>query len=218
MVVAGRYFWARRGMAGVEDMKNTSPPALTVGPPRPQPAAAKTSVPVSNDVGPAPHIWQDEWAVDLDHSTQNEGAPCTVPGTNVVVFEAAKPPQAVLGSGRQFTESPLKSILTDINARAISPRQMQKLSLELYAGGIISWEEHAALAFQPDLHPDFARTIGALTGEKPLPDQPRDFVREWEQKLDFERRFAPATSRAKEHALHILSVLRRIESPASLLT
>lgn len=199
-------------------MKNTSPPPLPIVTSGSKTAAPKPFVKASNDVGPAPLIWEDEWTADLDHHVKNEGTPCTTPGTNVVVFEAAKPPQAVLGSGRQFTESPLKSILTDINARAISPRQMQKLSLELYAGGIISWDEHAALAFQPDLHPDFARTIGALTGEKPLPDQPRDFVREWEQKLDFERRFAPATSRAKEHALHILSVLRRIESPASLLT
>jgi|GEM_PF-998882 len=203
-------------------MKNTSPPALPpalpsalpVVPPAPKSAGPKSSTQVSNDVGPAPLIWEDEWAADLDHHDPLRATP----GTNIVVFEATKPPQAVLGSGRNFTESPLKRIFTDINARAISPRQMQKLSLELYAGGIISWEEHAALAFQPDLHPDFARTIGALTGEKPLPDQPRDFVREWEQKLDFERRFAPATSRAKEHALHILSVLRRIESPASLLT
>jgi len=135
----------------------------------------------------------------------------------VVLFEAPKPPQAIYGSGRLLMESPLKQILTNINARAMTPRQMQVLSLDLYASGILSWEEHVELVFQPDLHPDFARTIGALTGEKPLPDRPRDYVRVWEQKLDFERRFAPAKSRAKEHALHILSVLRRIEPPASLL-
>jgi len=139
------------------------------------------------------------------------------PGRNVVLFDAPKPPQEVPGSGRLLIESPLKKILADTNARAISPREMQKLSLDLYASGILSWDEHVELVFQPDLHPDFARTIGALTGEKPLPDQPRDYVREWEQKLDFERRFAPAKSHAKERALHILSVLRRIEPPASLL-
>ncbi|HEY9079718.1 hypothetical protein [Magnetovibrio sp.] len=143
--------------------------------------------------------------------------PARKPGRNVVVFEPAKPPQEVPGSGRVLMESPLKQILANINARAITPRQMQALSLDLYASGILSWEEHVELVFQPDLHPDFARTIGALTGEKALPDQPRDFVQVWEQKLDFERRFAPATSQAKERALYILSILRRIEPPASLL-
>jgi len=138
-------------------------------------------------------------------------------GRSLVVFKPLLPPQTVPGSGRQLTESPLKGILANINARAITPRQMQELSLDLYVGGIISWDEHAALAFQPDLHPDFARTIGALTGERPLPDQPRDYIKEWEQKLAFERRFAPSTSRAKERALHILSVLRRIDHPSSLL-
>ena len=144
-------------------------------------------------------------------------SPSGRPGRNVVVFEPVKPPQEVPGSGRVLTESPLKQIIADINARAITPRQMQVLSLDLYANGILSWEEHVELVFQPDLHPDFARTIGALTGEKPLPDQPRDYVRVWEQKLEFERRFAPATSLAKERALYILSILRRIEPPASLL-
>jgi len=157
---------------------------------------------------PSPVIWPVP--------TKEESSPGR-PGRNVVVFEPAKPPQEVPGSGRALTESPLKQIIADINARAITPRQMQVLSLDLYANGILSWEEHVELVFQPDLHPDFARTIGALTGEKPLPDQPRDYVRVWEQKLEFERRFAPAKSLAKERALYILSILRRIEPPASLL-
>lgn len=140
-----------------------------------------------------------------------------VPGRSVVLFKSLQPPQTVPGSGRQLTESPLKGIIANLNARAITPRQMQELSLDLYVGGIISWDEHAALAFQPDLHPDFTRTIGALTGERPLPDQPRDYVKEWEQKLAHERRFAPATNQAEERALHILSVLRRIDHPSSLL-
>jgi len=140
------------------------------------------------------------------------------PGRSVVLFKPVLPPQSVPGSERHLTESPLKGIVANLNARAITPRQMQELSLDLYVGGIISWDEHAALAFQPDLHPDFTRTIGALTGERPLPDQPRDYIKEWEQKLAYERRFAPATSQAEERALHILSVLRRIDHPSILLT
>jgi len=162
-----------------------------------------------------PNIWEDAWKYEIDHHAP--ALPPPEPGRNVVVFQGPKLPEAVIGTRHTLSESPLKRILADINARAMTPRQMQDLSLDLYVNGILAWDEHAELAFQVDLHPDFARTIGALTGEKALPDQPRDFVREWEQRLDFERRFAPAKSRAKERALHILSVLRRIEQPASLL-
>lgn len=167
--------------------------------------------PARREGGDAPMIWDDAWETDLE-----PGAALLAPttGRSVVVFEQPGPPEHLPGQGRTLSESPLKSILTDISARAMTPRQMQELSLDLYVNGILSWDEHVELAFQPDLHPDFARTIGALTGEKPLPDQPRDFVREWERRLDFERRFAPAASRAKERALHILSVLRRIDAPA----
>ncbi|MBL4692573.1 MAG: hypothetical protein JKY92_04510 [Magnetovibrio sp.] len=132
----------------------------------------------------------------------------------MVLFKHAKPPQATHGGSTPHTESPLKALITDINARAISPRGVQELSLELYAGGILSWEEHEDLAFQADLHPDFPRTIGALTGDKALPDQPRDYVREWEQRLAFENRHAPH-SQKHNRALRILSVLRRMDAPQS---
>lgn len=36
------------------------------------------------------------------------------------------------------------------------------------------------LANQPELHPDFNRTIGALTGRRAAPDRERDCLAEWE--------------------------------------
>ena len=51
-----------------------------------------------------------------------------------------------------------------VDARHISPRQIAEISMDLYVGGALSWEEYALLAFQPELHPDYERTIGALTG------------------------------------------------------
>lgn len=135
-------------------------------------------------------------------------------GRSLVTVESPMPPTAVPGSGRNFIESPLKQILLGVNARAISPRAILALSQDLYAGGVLTWDEHVDLSFQADLHPDFARTIGALTGEKPRPDQPRDFVQEWERRLEFERRYFPE-GQQRDRALHILSVLRRIESPTS---
>ncbi len=150
-------------------------------------------------------IWEDHWIDELDHH-----APLT--GRNVVVFEPPEPPEGQDGEAVPQSEAPLKGIIM-ANARAMSPREMHELSLDLYASGVLTWDEYEDLAFQPELHPDFSRTIGALTGEKALPDQPRDFIREWEQKLEFERRFAPTKSKAKDRALRILSVLRRIEPP-----
>ena len=140
--------------------------------------------------------------------------PQSVPGRNVVLYKPPPVPEAVSGSARTFSESPLKQIIADISSRAISPRAMQGLSLDLYAGGIITWEEHEDLAFQAELHPDFPRTIGALTGDKPRPDHPRDYVKEWENRLDFERRHSPEGEK-RERALRILSVLRRIDSPTN---
>ena len=132
-------------------------------------------------------------------------------GREVVVFRRNSPPKIIPGGRTNHSESPLKAMILDVNARSISPRALQELSLELYAVAILSWEEHEDLAFQVDLHPDFPHTIGALTGEAPLPDQPRDFVKEWEQRLAFENRYAPKGAKHKR-ALHILSVLRRINS------
>ena len=141
--------------------------------------------------------------------------PAKAPGRSLVVVEPPPPPRALPGTGRTFIESPLKKVLVDLNARAISPRQMQALSENLYASGVLTWEEYSELAFQADLHPDFGRTIGALTGERPRPDQPRDFVKQWEERLDFERRYFPEGP-ARDRAVHILSVLRRIDAPTSL--
>ena len=136
-------------------------------------------------------------------------------GREVVVFEHNTPPKTLPGGRLTLSESPLKPFSTGVNARAISPRDIQDLSLDLYAGGILSWEEHEDLAFQVDLHPEFSQTIGALTGEKPLPDQPRDYVKEWEQRLDFENRHAPQSP--KQHrTVRILSVLRRMHSPTDI--
>jgi hypothetical protein len=75
-----------------------------------------------------------------------------------------------------------------LDVRSLTPRQMVDISMDLYVGGVLGWEEYAMLAFQPELHPDYDRTIGALTGEKAEPDRPRDFVAQWEGRLTFEEK------------------------------
>lgn len=96
----------------------------------------------------------------------------------------------------------------DIHVRYMTPRQMLLYSENLYAAGIISFDDYEKLAFQPDLHPDFARTIGALTGDKPQPDRPRDFIRRWQDRLEFAQRYHPANSHEVRQAFRILEVLK----------
>lgn len=135
------------------------------------------------------------------------------PGRKLVVVEDPLPPEVVKGSGRSATEHPLEKMLENINSRAMSPREASKLGFELYAAGVLKWEEYSDLSFQPELHPEFKKTIGALTGEKAMPDGKRDFVKLWEKKYQFANRHHKPGSDVPERALHILSVLRRIESP-----
>ena len=79
--------------------------------------------------------------------------------------------------------TPLQRLVGDRNVRDMTPRQMVDFSLDLYAGSFVDWQEYSMLAFQPDLHPDYDRTVGALTGQPAAPDAPRDYVAEWEDKL-----------------------------------
>ncbi len=132
-------------------------------------------------------------------------------GRALVCLSSARSLEPIANTRRSFIESPLNPSLINVNARAISPRAVQALSQDLYAGGVLTWEEHVEMSFQADLHPDFTRTIGALTGEKPFPDSPRDFIKIWEHRVAFERR---QSRKSPEHdcALHILGILRRIDA------
>jgi hypothetical protein len=91
-----------------------------------------------------------------------------------------------------------------------SPRDMAELSLDLFLAGVLTDEEYALLAFQPELHPDFDRTIGALTGERAKPDQSRDYVAIWRERLEFERGRCRPDRDLIERIQRILLVLRRL--------
>ena len=94
---------------------------------------------------------------------------------------------------------------------------MEDLSLDLYAAGAISFDDYSLLAFQPELHPDFNRTIGALTGEQADPDRPRDFVSLWDDRAAFQRRHNAGRNDLIEQSERIASMLRRIDSPTNVI-
>ncbi|MCK5166311.1 MAG: hypothetical protein KAQ66_03300, partial [Rhodospirillaceae bacterium] len=95
-------------------------------------------------------------------------------GRKLVVVEDPLMPDVIKGSGKSAIEHPLEKILENINSRNMSPREATKLGFDLYAAGILKWDEYSDLSFQAELHPEFARTIGALTGERAMPDAKRD--------------------------------------------
>lgn len=92
------------------------------------------------------------------------------------------------------------------DTRCISPRDFAEMAHELYVEGVFSWEDYCLVGFPSELHPDFDTTIGALIGARAEPDRPRDMLAQWEQRVDFERRYnrdAREVRRA-ERVLHIL--------------
>ena len=104
--------------------------------------------------------------------------------------------------------SPIKQLASGTNVRKISPREMSDFSLDLYAAGIISFEDYTALSEHPELNPHFDKTIGALTNEKAQPETKRDLVRYWEEKLSFARRHVMTNASNVEQATRIVGVMR----------
>lgn len=102
------------------------------------------------------------------------------------------------------------SLPTDRDVRHMSPRAMASFSLDLYVEGLLGWEDYTLLAFQPELHPDYETTIGALTGVAAEPDRPRDHIRWWEARLRFEREHPDADRRRLRRTARILALLRRL--------
>ncbi|SCA57668.1 hypothetical protein MTBPR1_60181 [Candidatus Terasakiella magnetica] len=100
----------------------------------------------------------------------------------------------------------------DFDIRNITPREMVDFSLDLYIDGSLSYDEYSMMAFQPELHPKFENTVGALTGERSDPDRPRDFIQEWEDKYNFERRYPSDNPKVLQQIDRILGVLNSFET------
>lgn len=106
----------------------------------------------------------------------------------------------------------LSEISADYDVHCITPRKMVDLSFDLYAIGLLTREQHHALAFQSELMPNFDVTIGALTGERADPDRPRDYTAIWRARLAFETQYGADHSRIVERTAKILKLLQSLES------
>jgi hypothetical protein len=117
---------------------------------------------------------------------------------------------AVAGHAKDGPRPPIAAAESPTAACRCSPREMADLSLDLFLAGVLTDEEYALLAFQPELHPDFDRTIGALTGQRANPDQSRDYVATWRDRLEFERSRCRPDHDLIDRIQRILFVLRRL--------
>lgn len=164
-------------------------------------AAAKSTKALdlqSLDLGPPIHDAPDTESRSLVAYREHRPAPPAEVTAHNTSFDLATPKRLAPPKGG--------SDVPDV--RHMSPRAMLEYSQDLYAAAVICFEDYEALAFQPDLHPDFNRTIGALTGERAAPDRPRDFIQRWQERLSFTQRYYPASATEVRQAHRILEALK----------
>jgi hypothetical protein len=82
-------------------------------------------------------------------------------------------------------------ISADYDVRHMTPNELAKLSARLYEVGAIGFEEYAVLSFQPEFHDGFDENSGFYQELQAQPDQPRDFIAEWQKHLWEMQRSAP---------------------------
>ncbi len=189
---------------------NASPPALPAistlkTAPSPVPVSVRSSEDEANNPGPG----SDDGNALIGESRALVPLKEAAPNTNA---DAETPPVSAPGK-----PSALWDIIGNVDAHNLSPREITNLSQDLYAAGVISFDEYSLLAFQPELHPDYNRTIGALTGEVAAPDERRDFVHIWRERAGFQRRHNANRPDLVAQSEHIAQVLGRIESPTNVM-
>lgn len=137
-----------------------------------------------------------------------------LPGTALTVVPEPPVPALRRGHKRQSHDvigeapSAIKQLAVGTDVRNISPRELSDFSLDLYAAGILSFEDYSALSQHPELHPHYDRTIGVLINHKAQPQKKRDMVSYWEEKLDFTKRHKGLDGSSREQATRIVGILR----------
>ena len=148
--------------------------------------------------------------IDRVSALSSRPPPVTWQGaTDLVLHKSATPPAYLETSASEIPQpTPISlPIIATVDFRNASPRQIANISLDLYAAGMLSYEDYTALAFQPELHPDYDQTVGALTGKPASPDRQRDYVEVWNERLQFDLRHNPQSSPSVKQAARIYNLL-----------
>ncbi|WP_020588897.1 hypothetical protein [Desulfobacter curvatus] len=85
-------------------------------------------------------------------------------------------------TSQQSETRSLSDIAKKYDVENISPEEMAQMSQELYDNNHISLKIHALLSFQPELG-DFDAILAQKTGTSSLSNQRRNFLQEWEDRL-----------------------------------
>jgi len=76
-----------------------------------------------------------------------------------------------------------RTVAKDINVRAATPREIITLSRQLFKAGAISYDDHIALSFQPEINLD------SPSEHLPFSHQRRDYIALWQSKQENVLRF-----------------------------
>ena len=155
-------------------------------------------------------LFSDPWERSItDPQRQEPRLTSASPAQDVT----ALPPAAPSSLPALPAPSPLPAQAEPQNARYdmrnISPRNFADATHELYMDGTLNWEEFKMVGFPSELDPRYDETIGALIGDKANPDQPKDMLSQWEQRVDFEKRYNPNPTQVQtaDSVLQKLSLL-----------
>jgi len=94
-----------------------------------------------------------------------------------------------------------KEVMARYNLRAITPANMAKMSSELYALKVLSFDEHAALYFQPNI----------AASNQLSPHEPRDTIQEWETLIKQQQNNQQAQNQVKQ-SVKVLVLLKRLNA------
>lgn len=143
-------------------------------------------------------------------AANDDGGPVDEAGTPI----RHQPVDKVKIGGKEVVETPMLPAPGQMrDVRAMSPRELSEFAHELYIEGVIKWDEYKTLGFPTELNRQYADTIGALTGEKAEPDKPRDMINEWEDRLNFEKKYFADDAVTPARTQKVLNVLKWHEIP-----
>lgn len=169
-------------------------------------AAAQKSLD-SNDIQRSIALDEDQKAANSNTQQSRELVPIHLPATVETPQEEEPRPR----EEKDGTQD-----LFPYNVRQMSPREATDLGQELYMEGVLSFEEYSMLSFQSELHPDYDKTIGALTGQPAQPDVPRDYIAQWQEKLTFQQQHNTSQPQLIARTERILNILKMIDNPTDL--
>ncbi len=120
--------------------------------------------------------------------------------------EAGPAPTTLLRRlSRDGLGSRTRPLVGRVNPRRMSARQLADWAAELHADGMMNWAEYGIAGFPAELHPDYDRTVGVLTGERADPDCPRDMIALWEERFNRETRcLGAAAARISRRIVELL--------------